>query len=80
MSENYPDPGEMEQSFFEDIILGEFQKGRLSIREAAKLVGVTYEEFMEWLGTRKVSFISATREELQEDYEVFEAFMEQHGS
>lgn len=78
LSENYHTPREMEQSFYEDIIIGEYQKGQISIREAAKLIGVTYEGFMEWLGKRKISFINATQQELKQDYEQFEQFMEQH--
>jgi hypothetical protein len=35
---------------------------------------------MEWLGKRKLSFITATQEELQQDYGEFEQFMEQHAS
>ena len=80
LSENYLSLGEMEQSFYEDIIIGEYQKGQISIREAAELLELTYEGFMEWLGKRKLSFIPATKEELQQDYHEFEQFMEQHTS
>jgi predicted HTH domain antitoxin len=77
LSEPYQDPNAMEQSFYEDIILGEYQKGLLSIREAAEILGLTYEGFLEWLGERKISFISATKDELEQDYREFEQFMEQ---
>ena len=78
LSESYQNPEAMEQSFYEDIIIGEYQKGHLSLREAAEILGLTYEGFMEWLGKRKISFISATKEELEQDYHEFERFMEQH--
>ncbi len=78
LSENYSQRESMEHSFYEDIIIGEYQKGLISIREAAELIGVTYEGFMEWLGQRKLSFISATKEEREEDERNFEQFMEQH--
>jgi len=77
LSETYQDPDDMEQSFYEDIILGEYQKGLISIREAAEILGLTYEGFLEWLGERKISFISATKDELEQDYRKFEQFMEQ---
>ena len=77
LSETYQDPDDMEQSFYEDIILGEYQKGLISIREAAEILGLTYEGFLEWLGERKISFISATKGELEQDYREFEQFMEQ---
>ena len=77
LSEPYQDPDAMEQSFYEDIILGEYQKGLLSIREAAEILGLAYEGFLEWLGERKISFISATKGELEQDYREFEQFMEQ---
>lgn len=77
-AETYHDPQTLEQSFYEDIILGEYQKGCLSLREAADLLAMTYEGFMEWLGARRLSFICATRAELAQDYQAFEHFMEQH--
>ena len=77
LSETYQDPDDMEQSFYEDIILGEYQKGLISIREAAEILGLAYEGFLEWLGERKISFISATKGELEQDYREFEQFMEQ---
>ncbi len=80
LSESYKNTEDMEQSFYEDIILGEYQKGLLSIREAAELLGLTYEGFMEWLGKREISFICATKQELEHDYYTFEKFMEQQNS
>ena len=77
LSETYQDPDDMEQSFYEDIILGEYQKGLISIREAAEILGLTYEGFLEWLGKRKISFIRATKDELEQDYRKFEQFMKQ---
>ncbi len=80
LSESYKNTEDMEQSFYEDIILGEYQKGLLSIREAAELLGLTYEGFMEWLGKQEISFICATKQELEHDYYTFEKFMEQQSS
>jgi len=66
---------ELKRRLYEDIIIAEFQKGNLSIRESAELLGLTYEGFLEWLGRQKLSFITASREELNENYHQFETFM-----
>ena len=76
--ENYKNADDMEQSLYEDMIIREYQKGNISIREAAEILGLTYEGFMEWLGERKISFINASKEELEQDYKEFEEFMERH--
>jgi predicted HTH domain antitoxin len=73
--ENYRTIDELERSIYEDIIVSEYLKGNLSIRDSAELLGLTYEGFIEFLGERKHSFISATKNELEESYHNFEAFM-----
>lgn len=69
---------ELKRRLYEDIIIAEFQKGNLSIRESAALLDLTYEGFLEWLGRQKLSFITASREELNESYHEFEAFMQHY--
>ena len=75
IAENYA-TAELDKFMFEDIIISEFQKGNLSIRESAELLGLTYEGFMEFLGERRLSFINATKDELEESYKNFESFMQ----
>jgi predicted HTH domain antitoxin len=67
---------ELERRMYEDIIISEFQKGNLSIRDSALLLGLTYEGFLEFLGKRELSFITASKEELEESYRNFESFMQ----
>jgi predicted HTH domain antitoxin len=74
--ERYPSPTELERSIYEDIIISEFQKGHLTIREGAKLLDLTYEGFMELLGERNLSFINASQDELKQSYEDFEQFLQ----
>lgn len=74
--ESYDSPDELRRDLYEDIIVGAFQKGLLSIRESAKLLEMTYEEFIEWLGERKAFFINAQANELSQSYEAFESFMQ----
>jgi predicted HTH domain antitoxin len=74
--ERYPSPNELEHSIYEDIIISEFQKGHLTIRESAKLLDLTYEGFIELLGERNLSFIHATQDELEQSYHDFEWFLQ----
>lgn len=74
--ERYPSPTELERSIYTDIIIGEFQKGHLTIRESAKLLDLTYEGFIELLGERKLSFINASFDELEQSYDDFERFLQ----
>jgi len=74
--ESYSSPTELERSIYEDIIISEFQKGHLTIRESAKLLDLTYEGFIELLGERKLSFINASQDELEQSYDNFERFLQ----
>ena len=76
--ENYKNISDLKKTLFEDIIISEFQKGGLSIRESAKHLNMSYEEFMEFLGKRKISFITATKDELEQSYKDFEVFLERY--
>ena len=76
--ERYESPDELRRDLYEDIIVRAFQKGFLSIRESAKLLEMTYEDFIEWLGERKLPFINAQEDELSQSYEEFESFMQSY--
>lgn len=76
IANGYKSPDELKQALYEDIIVRSFQKGILSIRECAKILGMTYEQFIEWLAERQISFAAATEEELTESYNRFESFMD----
>lgn len=77
--EKYGSSDELKRSIFEGIIVSEFQKVNLTIRESASLLGLTYEKFIELLGRRKLSFANETKEELEESYNNFETFMQSYG-
>ena len=74
--ERYSSPASLESSIYQDIILSEFQKGHLSVRESAKLLHVSYEGFIELLGSEKMSFINASPDELKQSYADFESFLQ----
>ncbi|MEM7535187.1 MAG: hypothetical protein AAF639_23625 [Chloroflexota bacterium] len=50
----------------------------LMAEETAKPTAVLLN--MEWLGKRKISFITATKKELEESYQAFERMMQQRAS
>ena len=75
--ENYQTREALTQAISEDIVANEYQKGNLSIRQSAKILGLTYEEFMvNFLGDRKISFINGTHSELEEEYQQEEAWLD----
>lgn len=76
IAENYPTLDELQRGLYEDIIISEFQRGNLSIRDCAQLLDLTYEAFIEFLGKRKLSFITASKDELEKSYANFEKFVQ----
>jgi predicted HTH domain antitoxin len=72
----YNNLNRLKQRLYEDIVIAEFQKGNLSIREGARLLGLTYEGFIEWLGKQNIPFIMAPLGELEDSYKNFENFMQ----
>lgn len=75
IAERFASPAELRESVLEGLILSEFQRGFLSIRESAKLLGLSYEGFLERLNARGISFILASPGELNSSYQDFEAFL-----
>jgi len=56
----------LKQTICEDFVASEYQKANISIRQGAKMLGLTYEEFMvDFLGNRQISFINGTQQELE---------------
>lgn len=76
VAHRYTTHAALQQAVFEGIVTNEYQKGHITIREGANLLGLTYEGFIEWLGKRKLSFVNASDSELQTSYEDFEQFMQ----
>ena len=65
---NYQDINDVKREIYEDFVADEYKKGNISIRQGAKMLGLTYEEFMvEFLGNRKISFINGTNQELESE-------------
>ena len=80
LAEQFNSVDEIRRTVYEDFIIEQRQKGNLSFGQAAELLGITYTEFFDLLGTKGVSFINATPDELNESYRQFEGIMEQTGT
>lgn len=65
--ENHQNLEEIKKELFENLVIDEYRKGNLTIRESAKLLGLTYVGFMTFLGERGISFSNLSKEELEED-------------
>lgn len=79
MEEYGNDPEQVERAALEDFVAEEYRKSTITIRQGAKMLGLTYVEFMQFLGKRKIGIIQASEEELAKEYEGFKKFMESHG-
>ncbi len=76
--ENYHTIEAIRQAIYEDVIANEYQKGNISIRQGAKMLGLTYEKFMvDFLGNRKISFINATSSELEAEFQQEDAWLDE---
>lgn len=66
--ENYNNIDEVKKAIYEDFVADEYKKGNITMRQGAKMLDLTYEQFMvDFLGKRKISFINATKDELIEN-------------
>lgn len=72
-----PNPVLLKKRLLEYLVLDEYQKGTISLREGAKALGLSYEGFMDFLGAHQMSFINASRDEAQESYKRFSAYMQE---
>ena len=68
----------LKQIIYEDFVANEYQKGVISLREGAQILGLNYEIFMvDFLWNRKISFINGTREELELEEQQEEAWLDE---
>lgn len=78
VTEIYSDIEELKHIIIEDFVAEEYKKGNISIRHGSSLLGMTYEEFMvDFLGKRKISFISGTEEELESEFREEESLLDE---
>jgi hypothetical protein len=67
----------LKQTLCEDFVASEYQKAKISIRQGAKMLGLTYEEFMvDFLGNRQISVINGTPQELEMELQQENAWLD----
>ena len=67
---------ELRRTRYADLVIAQRQQGKLTLGEAAQLLGVTHTEFLELLGRKGLSFINATPAEIREDERQFRQIMQ----
>ncbi len=76
--ERYNSIDKIKLIILEDFVASEYTKGNISMRQGAKMLEVTYEEFMvDFLGSRKISFINGTPDELESELQQEEAWLDE---
>ena len=80
IAQHYPSPDALQRDLYEDIVIRAYQKGFLTIREGAQLLDLSYEGFVELLGSLGLSFINASSNELSQSYRQFESFMQSYSA
>lgn len=74
----YKNLDEIRQLLYEDFVANEYQKGNISLRQGANLLGLTYETFMiDFLGGRQISFINGTPQELTAESQQENAWLDE---
>ncbi len=73
--QQYKNRSEIKRAVIQSLVIDEFRKGNLTIGQAAELLGLTYVEFMMFLGERGISFCNLSKEELEEDRATLERLL-----
>ena len=76
LAANFDDPEAIRKALFEDFVIEQRQRGVISLSKAAELLGLSYAEFVELLGSKGLSPINAAPEDLEESYRRFVEFMD----
>ena len=76
--EHYRNIDDLKQEIFEDFVASEYKKGNITLRQGARMLEVTYEQFMvNVLGDRKISFINTPLEELEAESRIEDAWIDE---
>lgn len=68
---NFDNIEDVTRTVYEDFIIEQRQNGNISLGQAAELLGITYTEFFDLIGKKGLSYINASREELEDSYQEF---------
>ena len=65
---NFDTPEAIRRALFEDFVIGQRQRGVISLGKAAELLGLTYAAFFDLLGHKGLSPINTSPEDRNESY------------
>lgn len=77
LTHNYKTVKDLQVEILRQFIMAEYQKGHVSIREAAEILSLSYREFMVLLGQHSLSFINHGDEDLNVHFKQFQDFLAQ---
>jgi predicted HTH domain antitoxin len=78
IADGYGNIDELKKIIIENFVASEYEKGSISIRQGARILGLTYEEFMiDFLGKRKMPFINRSEKELESESEREEKWLDE---
>ena len=78
LSSRYTNAEVLQDLMLKNFVVAEYQKGNLSVREAAEILDISYTGFIDLLGSYQLSFINADKREIQSNFEQFQSFINQH--
>ena len=75
-SDRYLDINHLQKLMVQNFVIAEYQRGNLSIRDAATILEISYNEFVDLLGKYHLSFINADKSEITDNYNKFHSFFQ----
>lgn len=68
LAANFDTAEAIRRALFEDFVIAQRQSGAIGLGKAAELLGLSYAEFFDLLGSKGLSPINASPRELDESY------------
>ena len=62
---------QIQRAVYEDFVIEQRQNGNISMGRAAELLGIKYSEFFDLIGRKGLSYINASREDLEKSHQKF---------
>lgn len=78
LSDRYLDINTLQTLMLQNFVVAEYQRGKLSVRDAAAILEISYSDFIDLIGSYHLSFINADKSEIQNNYNNFNSFMQQY--
>jgi len=76
LAADFDTPDAIRQALFEDLVIKQRQQGIISLGKAAELLGLSYLDFLALLGSKGLSPINASPEDLDASWRKFVSLMD----